>query len=150
MSHKGNPGNSQTATNMKALKLRHKQEGWKEWRKTVIYHPPPLPLDGTVGFQSGWAILVPSESGVYFIHDLRGFLYIGRAKDLNVRFNQHYWGSHNPGLKAALHEPLGSTQFSWIVSSREEAADLEKRYIRAFQPITNVIRYTPSKPKEGK
>jgi excinuclease UvrABC nuclease subunit len=107
----------------------------------VIYRPPTLRLEGTVSYVDGWALLVPAESGVYFIHDLRGFIYIGRSNNLNVRFNQHYWSSHNRGLTAALRHPVGQMQFSWLTCEEEVAVKLERDYIRGFQPLANSIRY---------
>ena len=112
-----------------------------KWRLDVIWNPPVLRLDGTVSYVDGWALLVPAASGVYFIHDLRGFIYIGRTNNLNVRFNQHYWGSHNKALTGALRHPVGQMQFSWLTCEEEVAVKLEKDYIRGFQPLANTIRY---------
>jgi len=111
------------------------------WRMDVVHNPPTLRLDGTVAYVEGWALLVPAESGVYFIHDLRGFIYIGRTNNLNVRFSQHYWGSHNRSLTAALKRPVGQIQFSWLMCEERVAVELEKDYIRGFQPLTNAVRY---------
>src|SRR5262245_28749379 len=124
------------------------QEGLSRWRMDVIHRPPTLRLDGTVSYVDGWALLVPAGSGVYFIHDLRGFIYIGRTNNLNVRFGQHYWSSHNRGLTAALKHPVGQMQFSWLTCAEETAVKLERAYIRAFQPLTNAIRYENNRDKE--
>ena len=110
-------------------------------RLDVIYSAPTLRLDGTVAYVAGWALLVPAECGVYFVHDLRGFIYIGRTNNLNVRFGQHYWGSHNRALTTALKRPVGQTQFSWLTCDAEAAVTLEKEYIRGFQPLANAVRY---------
>ena len=126
-----------TATKSKQLVAKDPAK----WRMDVIWNPPMLRLDGTVSYVEGWALLVPAESGVYFIHDLRGFIYIGRTVNLNVRFNQHYWGSHNKSLTAALKHPVGQMQFSWLTCEEEVAVKLEKDYIRGFQPLANTIRY---------
>lgn len=114
---------------------------WNDWRKVVTHHPPLLRLDGTVAYLEGWALLVPAESGVYFIHDLRGFLYIGRTRNLNRRYRQHYWASHNADLVAALKAPVGQVEFSWITCDEDVAVGLERSYVHAFQPLANGIRY---------
>jgi len=126
-----------TKTSVKPLAAQHSGPS----RLDVIYNAPTLRLDGTVAYVEGWALLVPAESGVYFIHDLRGFIYIGRTNNLNVRFGQHYWGSHNRALTTALKRPVGQTQFSWLTCSEETAVTLEKEYIRGFQPLANAVRY---------
>lgn len=115
---------------------------WADWRKRVTQDPPVLRLDGTVAYMEGWALLVPAESGVYFIHDLRGFLYIGRTRNLTLRYRQHYWASHNPALVGALKAPVGQVEFSWIACDESVAAGLERTYIQAFQPLTNNIRFS--------
>jgi GIY-YIG catalytic domain len=115
---------------------------WAEWRKQVTHSPPLLRLDGTVAYLEGWALLVPPESGVYFIHDLRGFLYIGRTRNLNLRYRQHYWASHNAALVAALKAPIGRVSFSWITCEADLANRLERTYVHAFQPRTITIRYS--------
>ncbi|MBW0090529.1 GIY-YIG nuclease family protein [Pseudonocardia sp. KRD-184] len=115
---------------------------WSAWRQAVIDRPPALHLDGTVAYVEGWALLVPTDSGVYLMHDLRGFLYIGRTRNLNARYRQHYWATHNPNLLVALRQPIGQTQFSWTCCDDATAADLERDLIRGFQPLCNQIRFT--------
>jgi predicted GIY-YIG superfamily endonuclease len=120
---------------------------WVDWRKKVTHNPPVLRLDGTVAYMEGWALLVPAEIGVYFIHDLRGFLYIGRTRNLNLRYRQHYWASHNTALVAALKAPVGQVEFSWITCEESVAHGLERSYVRAFQPLTNNIRFSSTDPQ---
>jgi excinuclease UvrABC nuclease subunit len=127
-----------TKTVVKPIDVHH----FGSSRLEIIYNPPALHLDGSVAYSAGWALLVPASSGVYFIHDLRGFLYIGRTNNLNVRFGQHYWGSHNRAVNAALKRPVGQTQFSWMTCDDEAAVTLEKEYIRGYQPLANGIRYS--------
>jgi predicted GIY-YIG superfamily endonuclease len=119
-----------------------------KWCIDVIHNPPMLRLDGTVSYVDGWALLVPAGSGVYFIHDLRGVIYIGRTHNLNVRFGQHVWCSHNRGLTAALKHAVGQMQFFWLTCEEELAVKLERDYIRAFQPLTNAIRYENNRDRE--
>ncbi|SHV28256.1 Uncharacterised protein [Mycobacteroides abscessus subsp. abscessus] len=104
---------------------------WADWRKRVTHNPPTLRLDGTVAYMEGWALLIPAES----------FLYIGRTRNLNLRYRQHYWASHNASLVAALKAPVGQVEFSWITCEEGVAVGLERSYIRAFQPLTNSIRF---------
>lgn len=114
---------------------------WHEWRRNVVHTPPALHLDGTVAYVEGWAILVPSTTGVYLVHDLRGFLYIGRTQNLNTRYRQHYWATHNHHLMAALRQPLGQTQFSWVLCDDPTCVELERNLVRSFQPLCNQIRF---------
>ncbi|HJQ02952.1 MAG TPA: GIY-YIG nuclease family protein [Jatrophihabitans sp.] len=120
---------------------------WATWRKEVTRNPPMLRLDGTVAFLEGWTLLVPAESGVYFIHDLRGFIYIGRTRNLNLRYRQHYWASHNQDLAAAIKAPVGQIEFSWITCDERVAIELERTYIHGFQPLANGIRFTTTDSK---
>lgn len=115
---------------------------WSAWRRAVVHEPPTLHLNGTVSYVEGWALLVPTTCGVYLVHDLRGFLYIGRASNLNARYRQHYWATHNPNLLAALRRPVGQTQFSWVDCDDDAAVDLERDLVRGFQPLCNQIRFT--------
>ncbi|MGY1777736.1 GIY-YIG nuclease family protein [Geodermatophilus sp. SYSU D00804] len=115
--------------------------GWSDWRRTVVHEPPALHLDGTVAYVEGWALLVPATSGVYLVHDLRGFLYIGRTRNLNTRYRQHYWATHNANLVVALRHPIGQTQFSWICCDETTAVALERDLIRGFQPLCNGVRF---------
>jgi hypothetical protein len=79
---------------------------WIEWRRDVVHNPPDLNLDGSVVYQDGWAVLMPQTPGVYFIHDLRGCIYVGRTSDLSVRYRQHDRDSHNRDLTVALRHPV--------------------------------------------
>jgi len=72
---------------------------------------------------------------------LRGFLYIGRTQNLNTRFRQHYWATHNANLMAALRQPVGQTQFSWVLCDDLTSVDLERNFIRSFQPLCNQVRF---------
>ena len=106
----------------------------------LIYDPPQLPIERTVPYQQGWCTLVPPVGGVYLISDLRGTLYVGRG-NLRSRFDKHQDDSHNLKLRAALRRPVGDLSFSWLTVDLPEQAELEKRFIRALQPLCNEILY---------
>ncbi len=111
-------------------------------RAHLVKSPPRISVDGTVPFVPGWALRVPHEPGVYLVHDLRGPLYVGLTEDLNQRFHQHYWDSHNRLLSQALAHPCGEIRFSWILTKPREQAQLERELIRALQPLCNDLMYT--------
>ena len=109
-------------------------------RMRLIYDPPQLPIERTVPYQQGWCSLVPPAGGVYLISDLRGPLYVGRG-NLRKRFDKHQDESHNPRLKEALKHPVGDVGFSWLTVGMPEQAEMEKRFIRALQPLCNDVLY---------
>jgi hypothetical protein len=110
-------------------------------RHALVYDPPEIDLDGTVGYTAGGSLSVPERPGVYLIHDLRGVLYVGRTANLHTRYFQHYWDSHNSKVTAVLRRPLGRLDFSWIISDRGEQSQLERELIRAMQPVCNRLMY---------
>ena len=110
-------------------------------REALVYDPPGVVLDGTVQYTMGGSISVPEAPGVYFIHDLRGVLYVGRTVNLYHRYFQHYWDSHNTGVTAVLRRPVGRLEFSWMTVDACDLAALERDLIRAFQPLCNRLLY---------
>ena len=79
-------------------------------------------FDGSIGFNIFEKIYAPNNSGVYFVHDLRGILYIGKARNIHNRFTQHTW--------------ISKLKFSWVNTKDEQTADkFEKKWIRIFKPI---------------
>lgn len=100
-----------------------------------------MAVAGAVPFVPGWVLRVPHRPGVYLIHDLRGPLYVGLTEDLNERFHQHYWDSHNRRLAQALAHPFGEIQFTWFLTKPHEQAPLERELIRALQPLCNDLMY---------
>ncbi len=120
------------------------EPGWDAWRKEMAHSPPLLRLDGTVSYLEGWSLLVPAESGVFFLHDFRGFLYIGRTKNLNLRYRQHHWVRRNARLLAALRAHVGQVEFSWIACPPNIAMGLERNYLHSFLPLANSIRCRPA------
>lgn len=123
--------------------------GWEAWRKAMTHAPPLLRLEGTVAYMGGWALLVPAEGGLYFIHDIRGIIYIGRTRNLNLRYRRHDWASRNADLVAALKAPVGQVDFSWITCDDRVAAELERAYIQAFQPLVKNIRCKNTRTKKS-
>ena len=99
-------------------------------------------FDGSIGFSIFEKIYSPKTSGVYFVHDLRGILYIGKAKNIYSRFTQHAWIRKNKALLKLSQNPFGKLKFSWVNTKNEEVADkFEKKWIRTFKPICNDIFY---------
>lgn len=106
-------------------------------RSRLIHNPPELRQCETVPYRQGFAIRVPSTSGVYLIHDVRGVLYVGQSKNLRRRFDQHFFEQGNPLLAVALMSPLGELSFSWQVLPKEAVDGVERRLIQAFHPLCN-------------
>lgn len=112
-----------------------------EIRNALVYDPPEIVLDGTVAYTLGGSLSVPQGPGVYLIHDLRGVLYVGRTANLNQRYFQHYWDSHNSRVTAVLRQPVGRLEFSWITTELSQQVQLERDLIRAIQPLCNRLLY---------
>jgi excinuclease UvrABC nuclease subunit len=111
----------------------------------LIDNPPLIKVNKTIAFDMSFNLLVPDMPGVYFIHDLRGILYIGRTDNLRRRLNEHYWKKSNPRLKKAIANPVGKLQVSWILSQYPEQNFLEKKFIKIFRPPCNRISYKGEK-----
>ena len=85
---------------------------------------------------------VPSTEGVYFIHDKRGFLYIGESNNLRNRFLQHLRKEKNLDLTNLIKFPFGDLSFYWVTTNTKlEAVKLQKYWIRILKPLTNKINY---------
>ena len=85
---------------------------------------------------------VPEYEGVYFVHDMRGFLYIGETLNLRQRFLQHLQREKNQHLKQLIKNPFGDLSFYWIkANSKLEALKLQKYWIRSLKPFTNKTKY---------
>lgn len=106
-------------------------------------HLPVPPLTGTVTFCHGSAIRVPPREGVYFLHDLRGVLYVGRSAELRRRYYDHLENETNEILRETLQHPTGPLHFSWVSTSNSR--HLEKSLIRDFQPPCNRLLYAAAK-----
>ena len=121
-------------------KEEERRKRLEEARGRLIYDPPEVPIERTVPYQQGWSALVPPAGGVYLISDLRGPLYVGRGA-LRSRFDKHHEESHNIRLRTALRKPVGELSFSWLTVEMPQQAEMEKRFIRALQPLCNDILY---------
>jgi len=97
-------------------------------------------LSGSTGYERSAVWDIPPSKGVYIIHDLRGPLYIGKATNLQRRFQQHWNNSHNLQLNKEILSPVGPLSFSWIESY--EADKLERKMVRFLKPKCNRIKYT--------
>lgn len=95
-------------------------------------------LDGTVPFRRTSDVHLPSDGGVYILHDLRGALYIGRTNSLLRRFGEHEVLPANPLISLARESAVGVLYFSWITlpDARRRRA-VEAELIRALNPPCN-------------
>ena len=104
-----------------------------------IYYPT---FDGSVQYKLPRAFTLPTNPGVYFIHDFRGILYIGEAKNIRQRFLQHHRKEDNILLKGMVKFPFGDLRFYWLnAETKLKAVKIQKKWIRVFQPVTNNIKY---------
>ena len=104
-----------------------------------IYYPS---FDGSVQYKLPRAFTLPTNPAVYFIHDFRGILYIGEAKNIKQRFLQHHNNEENALLKELVKYPFGDLRFYWLnAETKLKAVKIQKYWIRVFQPITNNIKY---------
>ena len=108
-------------------------------KKNPIIYPE---LKKKVFYKISNKFFVPEYIGVYFIHDMRGFLYIGETKNLRDRFLQHLQREENQHLKKIIKNPFGDLSFYWIkTNTKLEALKLQKYWIRSLKPFTNKINY---------
>ncbi|WP_084245194.1 GIY-YIG nuclease family protein [Planomicrobium okeanokoites] len=103
----------------------------------LINEPPRIPIESTVAFKMGNAFRVPEVAGVYFFHDLRGIIYVGRTENLNKRFKEHYWKQKNEILLKAISNPIGIMNFSWKLCEFPEQVTVERNLIRSLKPPCN-------------
>jgi predicted GIY-YIG superfamily endonuclease len=107
-------------------------------QRRPVEHNLVVDLDGSVKYSAGWQISVPSVGGVYIIHDLRGSLYAGRSNNLRRRFDEHRSNfEENVMLRRMLTQPMGHMRYSWIEVEGEEQKSMERRLIRALNPLCN-------------
>ena len=107
--------------------------------KSFAYYPE---FDGSVQYKTSRAFILPTNPAVYFIHDFRGILYIGEAKNLKQRFLQHHRNEENQKLRELIRLPFGDLRFYWInTETKLKAVKIQKFWIRELQPITNNIKY---------
>ena len=99
-------------------------------------------LNKKVTYKLSMNFFVPSREGVYFIHDQRGFLYIGESNNLRNRFLQHLQREKNLDLTNLIKFPFGDLSFYWVTTNTKlEAVKLQKYWIRILKPLTNKINY---------
>jgi len=84
--------------------------------------------------------LLPKNPGVYFFKDREGnYLYIGKAKFLNIRVRSYFQKNNNLSLKI-LSMLNRAIDFEWIVTSSEiEALLTEANLIKEHDPYYNVL-----------
>jgi len=100
-------------------------------------------LDKLVSYKLSNNFFIPRCEGVYFIHDKRGFLYIGESNNLRKRFLQHLQREKNLDLVNLIKSPFGDLSFYWVtVNTKLEAVKLQKYWIRILKPLSNKINYT--------
>ena len=104
-----------------------------------LYYPE---FHGSVRYKASRGFMLPTNPGVYFIHDFRGILYIGEAKNLKQRFFQHHRNEDNTMLRELVRYPFGELRFYWLdAETKLKAVKIQKKWIRVFQPISNNIKY---------
>lgn len=111
----------------------HDQRIYELLRTEVSWSP-----DGSTELAMACEIFVPSDAGVYMIHDLRGALYVGLSRNLRKRFRQHDHLRRNRLLRLALDKPVGTLKFSWrLVDDEMERIELERHLVSILQPVCN-------------
>ena len=99
-------------------------------------------FDGSINFNIYDNIYAPKSIGVYFVHDARGILYIGRSINIYKRFTQHSWIRKNKDLYNLSKNPLGKLKFSWVKTKDEKMAEkLEENWVKMFLPFCNDILF---------
>lgn len=108
-------------------------------KQSEIIYPK---LDQKIKYKISQENFVPKVPGVYFVHDFRGFLYIGETNNLKNRFLQHIKREKNYDLTKLVNNSFGDVYFYWIVTSTKlKALKLQKYWIRTLKPFSNKIEY---------
>lgn len=99
-------------------------------------------FDQNIKYKLSLENFVPKIPGVYFLHDFRGFLYIGETNNLRNRFLQHIKREKNFDLTKLVNNSFGDVYFYWIeTSTKLKALKLQKYWIRTLKPFSNKINY---------
>ncbi|HFJ9453610.1 GIY-YIG nuclease family protein [Bacillus cereus] len=106
----------------------------------LLNRPPNFEIAHTILFGRGESVLLPDKPGIYFIHDFRGILYIGRTENLKNRFHQHRWNCKNSRLREVIKQPIMDLKFSWMLINFPEQIQKEKELISYFSPFCNFIK----------
>ena len=95
-------------------------------------------FDETLSFSIYDKIYAPKNPGVYFIHDTRGILYIGRTENIYKRFTQHAWVRKNKNLFKLSQNPFGKLKFSWVnFKNIADTKKYESKWVELFLPVCN-------------
>lgn len=99
------------------------------------------PYDNQLTFKKSDFGKVPSNAfGIYGLWYGKRCIYIGKAEEQSIarRLEQHWRGSHNPYLADWIKAMGPQLRVGYVmVEDQSEISDLEKRYIKQFQPLTN-------------
>lgn len=113
--------------------------------RRLLAKPTAFRVDGDAPFNAMHALAVPTNGGVYLVHDLRGVLYVGRTCDLRRRFGEHLWVADNGLLAQARRTAFPALTFSWqVLDDLQAQIELESRMIHWLDPVCN--RSTPKLP----
>ncbi len=100
-------------------------------------------FSGSITVKNRNNVFLHNHTAVYFFHDLRGIHYIGETIDLKKRYFQHIEKKKNKKLVRTIENSFGPMKFSWVkVKSKVEALQLQKKWIRIFNPKCNEIKYS--------
>ena len=99
------------------------------------------PYDNQMPFRRADLDKVPANAfGVYGFWYRKRCIYVGKAEKQPIarRLKQHWRGSHNPDLANWVRAKGSQLRVGYILVEKEsEIDDLEKQYIKQFQPLTN-------------
>ena len=112
-----------------------------EIARSVALSAPTIKFHGELHARLTLSGAIPTNPGVYLFFDLRGVLYIGKARNLRRRFRQHLLQARNRLLAEVLRRPVRQAQFGWIRCPLDEQFDLEKRLIHGFRHLCNDIHF---------
>lgn len=99
------------------------------------------PYENQLIFKKSDLMKVPSGAfGIYGLWFRKRCIYVGKAEKQSIaqRLEQHWKGSHNPNLADWIIAMGSRLSVGYlVVADQSEISDLEKRYIKKFQPLTN-------------
>ena len=99
------------------------------------------PYDNQLAFRKADFDKIPSNAfGIYGLWYRKRCIYIGKAEKQPIaqRLEQHWKGSHNPDVANWVRAKGSKLRVGYVlVEEHSEIDNLEKRYIRQLQPLTN-------------
>lgn len=101
-------------------------DDWFERNPHVLSHLPSKIIRESVKFISDDR--APQDSGIYFLIDKENIVYVGKARNIYTRLEDHHWRSHK---RFDRYWCFGGIPYIWL-------GQAEGYYIKQCKPFWNV------------